>query len=162
MNFVIGLDFGTDSVRAVLVNCSNGNTVSTRVHWYQRWKQGKYCEPSHLISIDPSEGFLARAKERLQNKGNFLVGSATDLPLKENSIDIVVSGLTLNFFPDLESALAEMKRVSKPNGTIAAYVWDYSGKFNNDETPRIVLNKMIELGLIKRVGKGIYKVLLKF
>ncbi len=42
---VIGLDFGTDSVRAVLVNATNGETVQSHVHWYERWKQGKYCVP---------------------------------------------------------------------------------------------------------------------
>lgn len=43
--YVIGLDFGTDSVRSVLVNAANGSTVGTKVHWYKRWKEGKYCEP---------------------------------------------------------------------------------------------------------------------
>ena len=38
----------------------------------------------------------------------------------------VVSGLVLNFIPDLPTALAEMRRVA-PDGVVAAYVWDYSG-----------------------------------
>ncbi len=40
---VIGLDFGTDSVRAVLVNAENGKTIASHVHWYERWKVGEYC-----------------------------------------------------------------------------------------------------------------------
>jgi L-ribulokinase len=44
--YVIGLDFGTDSVRAVLVNVANGNCVSSDVHYYPRWKEGKFCDPS--------------------------------------------------------------------------------------------------------------------
>ena len=90
----------------------------------------KYCKPSHLTCIDPSKEFLARAKVRLKNKGKFLVGSATDISNENNSIDIVVSGLTLNFIPNLESALTEMIRISKPGGIIAAYVWDYSGRMD--------------------------------
>ena len=88
------------------------------------------CEPSHLTCVDPSEKFLAKSKERLNNKGKFLIGDATEIPAEDDSIDIVVSGLALNFFPDLETALAEMKRISKPGGTIAAYVWDYAGRMD--------------------------------
>jgi SAM-dependent methyltransferase len=42
--------------------------------------------------------------------------------------DVVVSGLVLNFIPDVSAGLAEMVRVTKPGGTVAAYVWDYAGK----------------------------------
>lgn len=45
-SYVIGLDYGTDSVRAVLIDTSNGDEIASEVHWYQRWKDKKYCEPS--------------------------------------------------------------------------------------------------------------------
>lgn len=43
---VLGLDFGTDSVRAVLVDATDGTTRASEVSWYRLWKEGKYCEPS--------------------------------------------------------------------------------------------------------------------
>jgi SAM-dependent methyltransferase len=44
------------------------------------------------------------------------------------SVDLVVSGLVLNFIPDQPAALAEMARVTGKGGIIGAYVWDYAGK----------------------------------
>jgi L-ribulokinase len=41
--FVIGLDYGTDSVRAVMVNSANGECMANKVYVYPRWKKGKYC-----------------------------------------------------------------------------------------------------------------------
>jgi L-ribulokinase len=42
--YVIGLDFGTDSVRSLLVNVDNGKEESTYVSYYKRWVQGKYSD----------------------------------------------------------------------------------------------------------------------
>jgi L-ribulokinase len=44
--YVIGLDYGTDSVRSVVVDTENGETVGTSVFEYPRWKKGLYCNPS--------------------------------------------------------------------------------------------------------------------
>jgi L-ribulokinase len=44
--YVIGIDYGTDSVRSVIVRASNGEIVGTSVYEYPRWKKGLYCDPS--------------------------------------------------------------------------------------------------------------------
>lgn len=84
------------------------------------------CAPAQLIGVEPSEGFLAEARERLSRHATFHVANAMALPLPDASIDVVVSGLVLNFVPNPAAGLAEMKRTAATDATIAAYVWDYA------------------------------------
>jgi L-ribulokinase len=44
--YVIGVDYGTDSVRSVIVNAFNGEEVASAVYYYPRWKDGLYCDAS--------------------------------------------------------------------------------------------------------------------
>lgn len=45
-SFVIGIDYGTDSVRSVVVDAANGNEISSAVFYYPRWRDGLFCNPS--------------------------------------------------------------------------------------------------------------------
>lgn len=86
------------------------------------------CSPALVAGVEPSEGFLDTAKENLAGRAQLHPGSATAIPLGDASVDVVVSGLVLNFVPDQPAAMREMARMTGPGGTIAAYVWDYAGK----------------------------------
>ena len=87
-----------------------------------------HCSPSSVSAVEPSAGFLKTARARHGHHVTFQQGSAPDIPLADSSIDVTVCGLVLNFIPDGRAGLATMARVTRPAGTIAAYVWDYSGK----------------------------------
>jgi SAM-dependent methyltransferase len=88
----------------------------------------EHCSPSSVTGVEPSEGFLKMARANLGDRATLHTGSATAIPLANKSVDVVVSGLVLNFVPDATAALAEMTRVTAKGGAIAAYVWDYAGR----------------------------------
>jgi SAM-dependent methyltransferase len=88
------------------------------------------CQPAALTGIDPSEGFLAAARQRLP-AGTVLHRAGADaLPLADAAVDVTVASLVLNFVPDGAAALREMARVTVPGGTVAAAVWDYAGRMD--------------------------------
>ena len=88
-----------------------------------------YAAPAVVHGIDPSEGYLAVARHQVRDaRARFEQGDVQQLPLEPATYDAVVAGLVLNFIPDVSVGLAEMVRVTKPGGTVAAYVWDYAGK----------------------------------
>ena len=90
----------------------------------------KLKNPKKIIGIDPSESHIQFAKEKFKLNSNtsFFAGNATNIPLEDNSIEVIVSGLVLNFIGDINKAIAEIKRVCCNNGIVCGYVWDYKGK----------------------------------
>jgi SAM-dependent methyltransferase len=87
------------------------------------------AQPKGVTGVDSSEGFVNYARQQTSDStANFVVGDARAVPFPDESYDVAVSGLVLNFVPEPEKAVAEMARVTKPGGSVAAYVWDYAGK----------------------------------
>jgi SAM-dependent methyltransferase len=82
--------------------------------------------PATLTAVEPSGGFLETARQNLGPRAILHQGNATALPLPDAAVDVVVSGLVLNFVPQPPAALQEMRRVTARGGTVAAYVWDYA------------------------------------
>lgn len=61
-NYVIGIDYGTDSCRAVITDTKDGKELASEVFYYPRWKQGLYCEPQKFQyrqhPLDYTEGLV--------------------------------------------------------------------------------------------------------
>lgn len=84
--------------------------------------------PRALTALDPSAGFVAHARARIGDpRVRFVVGDGQHLPQAAASVDVVTSGLVLNFLPDRPAGLREMRRVLRPGGLLSFYVWDYPG-----------------------------------
>lgn len=88
-----------------------------------------HTNPTEVHGIDPAEGYLAVARNKVRDaRARFDVGDARKLALESHGYDVVVSGLVLNFIPDINTGISEMVRVTRAGGVVAAYVWDYAGK----------------------------------
>lgn len=82
--------------------------------------------PAGVAGIDASAEQIQFARaHRGQSDVTFEVGNAMSLPFPDESFDVAVCGLGLNYIPNAVEGLGEFKRVVRPEGTIALYVWDY-------------------------------------
>jgi SAM-dependent methyltransferase len=83
-----------------------------------------------VVGIDPSAAFIEHATSRLRKRARFVVGDAQHLPFEDGLFDACCAMLVLNFIPDQAKALAEMRRVARPGGVLAAAVWDHADGMN--------------------------------
>ncbi|RKZ98840.1 MAG: SAM-dependent methyltransferase [Gammaproteobacteria bacterium] len=81
-----------------------------------------------ILAIDQSEGFVTMTQERLGSHVQCKVDNALSLFLDDDSVNVAVSGLVLNFIPRPDKVIAELKRVTSTGGSIGVYVWDYTEK----------------------------------
>ena len=83
---------------------------------------------SRVVGIDPSAAFIEDARKHA-TEGNlrFDVGDAQKLPYPDSSFDSALALLVVNFIPEPQKGVAEMVRVTRDGGLVAAAVWDYGG-----------------------------------
>jgi ubiquinone/menaquinone biosynthesis C-methylase UbiE len=94
-----------------------------------------------LYALDPSRELYDYAKDRIASVSFsvvYLQNSAEDIPLKENTIDTVVSTWSLCSIPDLSKALKEIRRVLKPEGKFLFVEHGQSPKKINSTLQRLV------------------------
>ena len=104
------------NLRWVDIGCGNGAFTQLLV---------EQCAPITVEGVDPAEGQLAFARERLSTPVvKFRQGDAMALPFPNDTFDAAVMALVVFFIPDPAKGVAEMARVLRPGGLAAAYIWD--------------------------------------
>jgi SAM-dependent methyltransferase len=84
------------------------------------------ADPASVVGCDPAAPLLEFARERIRDaRVSFVAAGVGSLPRRAGGYGAVTSLLALNFFPDPEAAVREMRAVAAPGGTVSACVWDY-------------------------------------
>lgn len=81
---------------------------------------------SHVTAVDPSAPFVEACRERHPSV-EVRRAPAEQLPFPDGRFDVVLAQLVVHFMDDPVAGLAEMARVARPDGRVAACVWDLAG-----------------------------------
>jgi SAM-dependent methyltransferase len=103
--------------RAVDVGCGPGALTAELV---------RRLGPAAVTAVDPSEPFVAAARARYPGV-NVRLASAERLPFEDRAFDAALAQLVVHFMADPVAGLAEMARVTRRDGVVAACVWDHAG-----------------------------------
>lgn len=83
--------------------------------------------PTRVLGVEPSPALREVARRRITDpRVTVATGDAGSIPLPDGGADTVASSFVLNFVPDPQTALREMRRCVTVGGTVAAVVWDYA------------------------------------
>lgn len=109
-NFVIGVDYGTDSVRSVILDAGTGQEISQSVFFYPRWKKGQFCDPSvnqfRQHPLDYLEGLENTIKDALKNAGREVASAIRAISVDTTgSTPVAVNkqGTPLSLLPGMET-----------------------------------------------------------
>jgi L-ribulokinase len=107
--FVIGVDYGTDSVRSIIVNTETGQEVASSVFYYPRWKDGLYCNSSinqfRQHPLDYIEGLEQTIQQCLRQAGETVTKNIVAISVDTTgSTPVAVNefGIPLSLLPDFE------------------------------------------------------------
>jgi SAM-dependent methyltransferase len=103
--------------RVLDVGCGPGALTTELVH---------RLGASDVAAVDPTEQFVAAARERHPGV-EVRIAAAEELPFADGQFDATLAQLVVHFMDDPVRGLAEMARVTRGGGVVAACVWDHTG-----------------------------------
>lgn len=108
-SYVIGVDYGTDSVRSILVNAHTGEEIAAAVFYYPRWKDGLYCDAARnrfrQHPLDYQEGLEHTIRACLKQAGPSVAGSVRAISVDTTGstpVAVNESGTPLALLPEFE------------------------------------------------------------
>lgn len=108
--YVIGVDYGTDSVRSIILDTKNGVEIASSVFNYPRWKDGLYCDPARnqfrQHPLDYVEGLEATLKDCLQKAGSTVTSNVKAISVDTTGstpVAVNKSGTPLALIPGFEN-----------------------------------------------------------
>ena len=105
-----------DGDRALDVGCGPGAALAALA---------ARLDPDQVAGVEPSEPFAEMARKRVPG-ADVQPGSGEELPFPDDTFDVVLSQLVVNFMQDAPRGVSEMARVARR--TVASCVWDYAGE----------------------------------
>jgi ubiquinone/menaquinone biosynthesis C-methylase UbiE len=127
----------SDGDRVIDVGCGTGSLTFTLP---------EIANVASVTGIDLTEAYVEFVRARnIDRRINFEPADARSLPFEDNSFDRASSMLVLQFIPDAGRAVAEMRRVVRPGGTVTAAVWDGYGGLQHVFRPLNAPNEMATL-----------------
>ncbi|NOS77084.1 MAG: methyltransferase domain-containing protein [Nitrospira sp.] len=114
-----------------------------------------------VVGMDLAEQMLAAAERKAKRLGlnniSFRTGDVTSLPFEPNSFDAITSRFCLMFLPEIPKAAAEIARVLKPGGWVAAAVWSSPDKNPSIGLSMAAIKQVIELPPPDPTAPGIFR-----
>ncbi len=108
--FVIGVDYGTDSVRSVILNALNGEEISSSIFYYPRWRDGLFCDPNQnqfrQHPLDYIEGLEATIKDCIKKAGKSVAANIKAISVDttgSTTVAVNKNGTPLALLPEFES-----------------------------------------------------------
>lgn len=139
--FVIGVDFGTDSVRSLLVSASDGKEIASSVFYYPRWKQALYCDAEanrfRQHPLDYMEGLEHTIKNCLQQAGASVAKNTRAISVDTTGstpVAVDKTGTPLSLLPGFENNPNAMFVLWKDHSSVkeAAELNAHAKKFTMD------------------------------